>query len=65
MRLKPWAKEIPPVLSVRNNETTDALLSVNHACVPECPAEAIFYEDDEGFIELNATKAAECPSAHD
>ena len=39
------------------------------ACVPECPTEAIFYEDDvpdrwKSFIELNATKSAECPSAH-
>ncbi|GAA5511046.1 indolepyruvate ferredoxin oxidoreductase subunit alpha [Novipirellula caenicola] len=40
------------------------------ACVPECPAEAIFYEDDvpeawKGFIALGATKSKECPSAHD
>ena len=40
------------------------------ACVPECPPEAIFYEDDvpekwHRFIELNATKAKECPSAHE
>ncbi len=40
------------------------------ACVPECPVQAIFYEADvpdqwKNFIELNATKAAECPSAHD
>jgi len=39
------------------------------ACVPECPTEAIFYEDDvpeqwKGFIELNAIKSATCPSAH-
>ncbi|WP_164103532.1 indolepyruvate ferredoxin oxidoreductase subunit alpha [Candidatus Laterigemmans baculatus] len=40
------------------------------ACVAECPVEAIFYEDDvpakwHGFIQLNATKARECPSATD
>ena len=36
------------------------------ACVPECPVEAIFTEDDvpdewKDFIELNAEKAAEWP----
>ena len=40
------------------------------ACVPECPVEAIYYEDDvpaewRGFIQLNATKARECPPATD
>lgn len=40
------------------------------ACVQECPTEAIFYEDDvpdqwKSFIELNATRSAECPSAHE
>ncbi len=40
------------------------------ACVPECPTEAIFYEDDvpdqwKGFIEINAKKSQECPSAHE
>ena len=39
------------------------------ACVSECPTEAIFYEDDvpkqwSHFIELNALKCSECPSAH-
>lgn len=37
------------------------------ACVPECPVEAIFLEDNvpedqKGFIELNAEKASQCPS---
>mgnify|MGYP001578801365 CR=1 FL=1 len=37
------------------------------ACVPECPVEAIFHqdnvpEDQKGFIELNAEKAPQCPS---
>ncbi|MFO0454772.1 MAG: ferredoxin family protein [Planctomycetota bacterium] len=37
------------------------------ACVPECPVEAIFHEDDvpEGmkeFIQLNAEMAPKCPS---
>lgn len=36
------------------------------ACVPECPVEAIFYEDDvppdwREFTELNATMAKQCP----
>lgn len=40
------------------------------ACVPECPTEAIFHEADvpeqwSSFIEFNATKSAECPSAHE
>ncbi|MEM8733852.1 MAG: ferredoxin family protein [Planctomycetota bacterium] len=40
------------------------------ACIPECPTEAIFYEDDvpekwTSFIALNATKSETCPSAHD
>ena len=35
------------------------------ACVPACPVEAIFHEDDvpkewEGFIELNAEMAPNC-----
>jgi len=35
------------------------------ACVPECPVEAIFHEDDvpadwKGFIELNAEKWKDC-----
>lgn len=38
------------------------------ACVPECPVEAIFYEDDvpalwASYIALNAAKAKECPPA--
>ena len=37
------------------------------ACVPECPVEAIFYEDNvpeqwKEFIELNAEMAPQCPS---
>lgn len=40
------------------------------ACIPECPVEAIFYEDDVpaqwvSYIELNATKAKECPPAEE
>src|SRR6056297_3116972 len=40
------------------------------ACIPECPVEAIFYEDDvpaqwASYIELNATKAKECPPAEE
>lgn len=36
------------------------------ACVPECPVEAIFYEDDipadqRPFIALNAEMAPHCP----
>lgn len=39
------------------------------ACIPECPTEAIFYEADvpeqwHGFIELNASKVRNSPSAH-
>ena len=35
------------------------------ACVPECPVEAIFHEDDvpdewKDFIQLNADKSPEC-----
>jgi ferredoxin len=37
------------------------------ACVPECPVEAIFHEDDvpeewKSFIQLNAEKAPDCPN---
>jgi ferredoxin len=36
------------------------------ACVPECPVEAIFLDDNipegqEGFIELNAEMSTQCP----
>ena len=36
------------------------------ACVPECPVEAIFYQDDvpaewREFIQLNADLAPRCP----
>ncbi len=36
------------------------------ACQPECPVEAIFYEEDvpsqwEGYIDLNAEMAPQCP----
>lgn len=36
------------------------------ACVPECPVEAIFHEDnvpegEEPFIQLNADMSLECP----
>ncbi|GAB5513209.1 MAG: hypothetical protein Rhob2KO_09340 [Rhodopirellula baltica] len=39
-------------------------------CVPECPTEAIFYEDDvpdqwKAFIDLNSKKLAECQWAHE
>ena len=35
------------------------------ACVPECPVEAIFHEDnipegEEGFLELNAELSTQC-----
>ena len=35
------------------------------ACVPECPVEAIYHEDNlpeewKSYLELNATKAEEC-----
>ena len=38
------------------------------ACEPECPVEAIFLDEEvperwKHFIELNATRAAETPSA--
>ena len=38
------------------------------ACIPECPVEAIFHEDNvpaqwHHFIELNAKKSMECPPA--
>ena len=38
------------------------------ACIPECPVEAIFHEDDvpdewQHFIELNAAKAKTCAPA--
>ena len=38
------------------------------ACIPECPVEAIFHEDNvpaqwHHFIELNAKKSKECPPA--
>lgn len=38
------------------------------ACIPECPVEAIYYEDDvpiewKSFIELNAIRSQECPPA--
>jgi ferredoxin len=38
------------------------------ACVPECPVEAIFYQDDvptqwSHYIELNAKRAQECEPA--
>jgi ferredoxin len=35
------------------------------ACVPECPVEAIYHEDDvpddmKEYIEINATQSEEC-----
>ena len=38
------------------------------ACVPECPVEAIYYEDDvppqwKSYIQLNAEKSKVCPPA--
>jgi ferredoxin len=38
------------------------------ACIPECPVEAIFYEDNVPtpwlhYIELNAKRSKECPPA--
>ena len=40
------------------------------ACVPECPVEAIFHEDDvptkwHGYRELGAIKSQACPPATD
>jgi len=40
------------------------------ACVPECPVEAIFHEDDvpeewNSFIQLNADKSAESENITD
>jgi ferredoxin len=40
------------------------------ACVPECPVEAIFYEDDvpadqREFIALNAEMAKVCPPIYE
>jgi ferredoxin len=37
------------------------------ACVPECPVEAIFHEDNvpeewKGFTQLNAEMASQCPN---
>jgi len=37
-----------------------------HACLPECPVEAIFFEDDvpaqwREYINLNAEMAPQCP----
>ncbi|OYP33080.1 ferredoxin family protein [Rhodopirellula sp. MGV] len=37
-----------------------------YACVPECPVDAIFHEEDvpkewQRFIRLNAEKAESCP----
>ncbi len=39
------------------------------ACVPECPTEAIYHEDDvppewHHFIQINANNSKTCPSAH-
>jgi ferredoxin len=38
------------------------------ACVPECPVEAIYHEDDvpenwHSYIELNAIRSKETPTA--
>jgi ferredoxin len=38
------------------------------ACIPECPVEAIFHEDNVPtpwlhYIELNAKRSTECPPA--
>ena len=38
------------------------------ACIPECPVEAIFYEDNVpvqwfNYIELNAKRSKKCPPA--
>jgi ferredoxin len=38
------------------------------ACIPKCPIEAIFYEDNVPtpwlhYIELNAKRSKECPPA--
>lgn len=38
------------------------------ACIPECPVEAIYYEDNvpvqwHSYIELNAIKSQTCPPA--
>ncbi|MFN7893671.1 MAG: hypothetical protein ACK5OC_25515 [Pirellula sp.] len=40
----------------------------DEACIPECPIEAIFYEDNVPtpwlhYIELNSKRSKECPPA--
>jgi len=52
----------------------DTMLYINpdecidcEACVPECPVEAIFHEDDvaddmQEYIQINADQSAACPN---
>ena len=55
-------REGPNILVIDPDECIDC-----DACVPECPVEAIFYEDNvpeewTDFIQLNAEMATKCPS---
>lgn len=48
---------------IHPNECVDC-----EACIPECPVEAIFYEENVPapwlhYIELNAKRSLECPPA--
>ena len=54
-------REGEKMLYIDPNECIDC-----DACVPECPVEAIFYEDNvpaewQEFIALNAEMAPQCP----
>jgi ferredoxin len=47
---------------IHPDECTDC-----NACLPECPVEAIFYQDDvpqqwNAFVALNAEMAPQCPN---
>ena len=49
------------MLYIDPNECIDC-----NACVPECPVDAIFYEDNvpkewAEFVQLNAEMASKCP----
>ena len=49
----------------RSSTSTLTSASICEACVPECPVEAIFHEDNvpeewAGFTELNAEMAPQC-----
>ncbi len=60
-----YTSEDEPMVYIAPDECIDC-----GACVPECPTEAIFYEDNvpsqwKSYIEINAAKSEECPSAHE